>query len=92
MRLKHWQGYGCVNAKKTEFRMCEDGANIIRIRVTGEHEWGLINSDPYTIHHWLGSRFFKDCETPRQILDMSVYPESDTSVLYEIRYRPDGVR
>lgn len=62
MRLKHWQGYGIVNATKiSDIKKTDDvyGQSFgeLRIRVKGNHEWGLETDDDYTIYHWLVKRF-----------------------------------
>ena len=54
MRIKHWAGYGCVNAQ----RMRPDGAKI-HIRVSGNHECGLHLEDDYDLFNWLVKRFDK---------------------------------
>lgn len=64
MRVKHWAGYGCVNARKLE-----DYGYHVDVLVTGNHERGL---EPryftnYDWERWLGKRFhigeFKRVET-----------------------------
>lgn len=55
MKLKHWQGYGCVNATKEK---C-DRSEYLHIKVTGEHEYGLERDDFYDLHRWLVKRFDK---------------------------------
>ena len=51
MRIKHWQGYGAVNAK----RISKDNKQII-IEVSGNHEYGLAIGewDIYGMSEWLG--------------------------------------
>ena len=36
MKIKHWQGYGCVNAVRVK-----DKEHTLHIRVTGNHECGI---------------------------------------------------
>lgn len=63
MRIKHWAGYGTVNAKKvTDYKHTRYGRayRVIQIEVTGDHERGLVRFDRYDIHHWLGRHFAKD--------------------------------
>ena len=58
MKIKHWQGYGTVNAIKVK-----DNAHTLHVRVEGNHEWGLIRNDEYDIFNWLVKKFdryFKD--------------------------------
>lgn len=52
MRIRHWAGYGCVNARRIN-----DGAAKLHIRVEGVHEQGLIRSDSYDLYNWLVKRF-----------------------------------
>ena len=75
MRIKHWQGYGCVNARKLSDRNYADqyvkadngeifySPRIVRILVEGEHEWGLDRHDYYDdCYNWLLKRFVKGVE------------------------------
>ena len=56
MRIKHWQGYGCVTARK-----CKDSnPSTLMCRVEGDHEWGIILKDEYDLYYWLVRRFDKD--------------------------------
>lgn len=52
MRLKHWQGYGTVSALKIPDKSC-----TLHVRVTGNHECGLVRKDIYDLYHWLVKRF-----------------------------------
>lgn len=53
MKIKHWQGYGCVNATK-----CKDSLpSMLHIRVEGNHEWGIVLEDEYDLYNWLVKRF-----------------------------------
>ena len=56
MRIKHWAGYGCVNARKIN-----DGKAKLHVRVEGDHERGLKRdvSDIYLLYNWLVKRFDK---------------------------------
>ena len=54
MKIKHWQGYGTVEAKK----MPANGATL-HIRVSGNHEWGLRRDDEYDLFNWLIRKFDK---------------------------------
>ena len=56
MRIKHWQGYGCVTAYKCE----KDHSVRLHIHVFGDHEWGVVCKDEYTLWHWLVRRFEHD--------------------------------
>ena len=54
MKIKHWAGYGCVNASKVK-----DSACTLHVRVEGNHEQGVVREDPYTLYLWLVKRFDK---------------------------------
>jgi hypothetical protein len=59
MRIKHWQGYGSVNAKVKEkgFTYSPQGMTnrYVVIEVRGNHEYGLeVYRDNYTVAKWLG--------------------------------------
>lgn len=87
MRLKHWQGYGCVNAKRIEYTINQDRTKTIKIEVTGSHEYGLVRNDRYDIHRWLMTRLAKDCPDYRAITDMTIDTPDDTTAIYVITYR-----
>lgn len=77
MKIKHFAGYGSVNAKKVsreEFEdyMCEKKIRLV-IRVWGMHELGLERGtwDTYGIFNWLVKRFDKKCLSERQIESIS---------------------
>lgn len=65
MKIKHWQGYGSVEAKKISFKT-ENGIAKMHIKVKGNHEWGIHRDDPYDIANWLIKKLdktFKDYRT-----------------------------
>ena len=53
MTIKHFAGYGRVNAKRIK-----DDATL-HIRVFGNHEQGLYRDDLYDLYNWLVKRFDK---------------------------------
>ena len=57
MRLKHWAGYGTINARKIYKRTTKDGKTILKITVAGNHERGLMRRDIYDLKRWLIDRF-----------------------------------
>ena len=71
MKIKHWQGYGSVNAKVTKKSLnFLKNEKTITIKVWGNHEWGLDRSeDYYDVHRWLLSRFDKQASY-RDILNV----------------------
>lgn len=58
MRIKHWQGYGTVTAKKIR-KTIHDGITTLVVEVRGNHEWGLARDDVYDLKRWLVDRFDK---------------------------------
>jgi hypothetical protein len=54
MKIKHFAGYGTVEAKK----MPANGATL-HIRVSGNHECGLRRDDEYDLFNWLIRKFDK---------------------------------
>lgn len=81
MRIKHWQGYGFINAEnlgESEMQNVIYRGNyihgkvrVIRIKVTGEHEYGLDRSeDTYDCVNWLLHKFknYKDIKEEDVIL------------------------
>ena len=90
MRLKHWQGYGSVNAKKLSKGPAPDGRTRLVIEVTGHHEWGLVRDDVYDVHRWLVQRFVKDCPNYQNIESMHITENRIDNVdqaVYSIIYR-----
>lgn len=58
MRIKHWQGYGTVTAKKIS-KTTKNGITTLVVRVNGNHEWGLVRNDIYDLKRWLIDKFDK---------------------------------
>ena len=56
MKIKHFAGYGCVNAHKVQ----KDYSVRLHIVVEGNHEWGIIREDEYDLWNWLVRRFEHD--------------------------------
>lgn len=68
MKIKHFSGYGCVNAVKVKASKMNERIKQITIKVTGDHERGLLRNDTYDVFYWLVKRFCKDCATYSDIL------------------------
>lgn len=86
MKLKHWQGYGSVNAVKVEDKPTE-----VTILVTGLHEYGLVLEDVYDAKKWLLDRLcpkYKDI--PYWKVTLFVYEENYKRALYTFRPK-DGL-
>lgn len=78
MKIKHWQGYGSVNAK-----VVEKTKSSIVIEVTGDHEWGLVRNDAYDIKTWLLAKVAKDwVGVPSYLLSFVVYAEGYRKATY----------
>lgn len=60
MKIKHFAGYGTVNAKKI-FRKDINRTTTLRVLITGNHEYGLSKpfNDPYLIYNWIVKRYDK---------------------------------
>ncbi len=68
MRIKHFAGYGSVNAKKIS-RKEKNGLVNLQVQVRGNHEWGIERNDKYDFVNWLGKRFDKELDDYRKILN-----------------------
>ena len=80
MKIKHWAGYGCVNARKIS-----DGSCTLHVRVEGNHEQGLIRSDSYDLYNWLVKRFDKS------VPDVTTWLKSHPLVDLRPDFRTDPV-
>lgn len=54
MKIKHYAGYGTVNATKIK-----SDENELVIKVEGNHEQGIYRDDIYDIFNWLVKKFDK---------------------------------
>lgn len=95
MRIKHFMGYGSVNAKVVEKGLKTDVANgllrkYLKINVWGNHEYGLVREDKYDINNWLVKKVAKVDIDYRQIedIDWNSIPDIDgqEAVQYIIQY------
>ena len=78
MKLKHWQGYGSVNAERVE----KTPTSIV-IKVQGAHEYGLVRDDIYDAKKWLLDRFLKEAkEVSPYKLTLVVYERAWNEALY----------
>lgn len=63
MKIKHFAGYGSVNAtkveKSTHTNMLDESHTKLVVKVSGNHEWGLERDDSYDLYNWLIKRFDK---------------------------------
>ena len=95
MRIKHFMGYGSVNAKVVEKGLKTDVANgllkkYLKINVWGNHECGLVREDKYDINNWLVKKVAKVDIDYQQIedIDWNTIPDIDgqEAVQYIIKY------
>lgn len=77
MKLKHWQGYGSINATKKSRRVSGDKITLI-IEIIGNHECGIIRNDKYDLYNWLVKRFDKTVTDYRQIEDVKIHERTVT--------------
>ena len=92
MKVKHWQGYGSVDMKVISRKQVANIKTIV-VRVSGNHEWGLVRDDEYDIYHWICSRFAKDCKSYVDIIDTHIqsdYTKDVETCDYTIIYRIGG--
>ena len=94
MRIKHFSGYGNVNAVKLKHETTIDGMKRVVIKVSGNHERGVYRNDTYDIFNWLVKRFCKDCLEYSKIYTMETYLGYDIvngngtdTCTYVIKYR-----
>ena len=71
MKIKHFQGYGSVQAKKVS-KTIEGDKVILVVEVKGNHEWGLVVIDNYDAKHWLFDRFEKNFKGDEHDMDISI--------------------
>lgn len=85
MKIKHWQGYGVVNAvkkgtpkevKNTDGNLAGLGESLCELTVTvfGNHEWGIERDDKYDVYNWLLKKFDKSVNDSRCIVKLQMYP------------------
>lgn len=97
MRIKHFMGYGSVNAKvvkKTLNTATHNEGYIIKtltINVWGNHEYGLERDDKYDINNWLVKKVAKVDIDYRDIMTMTYTSIADIdgqeAVQYYIAYK-----
>lgn len=83
MKIKHFAGYGSVNATRVGKIMKRlDGCYNICIRVEGNHEWGLLRKDYYDIFNWLLKKFDKGVASYQQIVNVETSYGDNNGVEY----------
>ena len=86
MKVKHWQGYGIIDAKKM-VKQTVAGVTTLVVKVSGNHEWGLIREDVYDLVNWLVKRFDKsfsgsEYRVHYEILDSGTDFKTDDGIEY----------
>lgn len=86
MKIKHWQGYGTLNAKRLS-----SPANTLVVEVWGDHEWGIEHHDMYDVFNWLVLKFepkrkleeFKELKTKSFVLN------KEDHCIYTMRFKEE---
>ena len=81
MRIKHWQGYGILEAK----RIPDKDFDLV-VTVSGNHERGLRRDDMYDLFNWLIKRFDKSVKDMTYAEFMLLRPE-----VYIAEWEYDGI-
>ena len=96
MKIKHFHGYGTVDAVRIGNKKVNENERRLLIRVVGNHERGIIRNDKYDVYNWLVKRFCRNCLDYRQVRDVFTYPEvtlvgnvPTDACLYSIHYYID---
>lgn len=71
MKIKHFQGYGSVQAKKVS-KTTKNGKTKLVVEVKGNHEWGLVRDDIYDVKRWLFDKFEKNFKGDYYDIEMSI--------------------
>lgn len=71
MKIKHFQGYGSVQAKKVSKTTKGDKVTLV-VEVKGNHEWGIVVDTDYAAKLWLFDRFEKNFKGDEYDIDISI--------------------
>lgn len=72
MRIKHFMGYGSVQAKKISKTNIGNNKVKLVVEVKGNHEWGLERNDVYDVKRWLFDKFEKNFKGNEYNIEMSI--------------------
>lgn len=72
MKIKHFAGYGSVQAKKVSKTNIGNNKTKLVVEVKGDHEQGLVRNDIYDVKHWLFDKFEKNFKGDEYDIDMSI--------------------
>jgi len=79
MKIKHWQGYGTVNATKVR-KTISNGITTLIVRVKGNHECGIRRDDKYDLTNWLIKRFDREFSDSRDIRSLHIQESEENGV------------
>jgi hypothetical protein len=71
MKIKHFQGYGSVQAKKLSKTTIGNKTKLV-VEVKGNHECGLVRDDIYDVKSWLFDRFEKNFNGNDYDIEMTI--------------------
>jgi GH18 family chitinase len=71
MKIKHFAGYGSVQAKKVSKTTIDNRTKLV-VEVKGNHEWGLVRDDIYDVRRWLFNKFEKNFKGEDYEISMSI--------------------
>lgn len=71
MKIKHFAGYGSVQAKKVSKTTIGNRTKLV-VEVKGNHEWGLVRDDIYDVRRWLFNKFEKNFNGEDYEISMSI--------------------
>ena len=72
MRIKHFAGYGSVQARKVSKTNLLNNKVKLVIEVKGNHERGLVRDDIYDVRRWLFNKFEKNFKGNDYDISMSI--------------------
>lgn len=87
MKIKHFMGYGSVQAKKLSKRPIFGNKTKLVVEVRGNHECGLVRDYIYDVRNWLFNRFEKNFNGSDYDIEMSIqddYVKDDNGLDVEV--------
>lgn len=84
MKIKHWAGYGSMNAQKVKLERLPNNMTGLHIRISGNHERGLRHDDRYDIADKLVKRFDKAFVDWRDITGVTIKSGYDKALGCEV--------
>ena len=71
MKIKHFAGYGSVQAKKLS-KTTNNGKTKLVVEVKGNHERGLVREDIYDVRRWIFNKFERNFNGNDYEIDMTI--------------------